>query len=180
MNWLTRLQYRPLDASALLVLALAAQDEDQRLAAQEEMPTGQRDHKAWMDARVDATRRIEDERFLKRLAIYGPTRVRWAAINNPRLTDQEFLARLVDEDPDSANGIEALDKIDKPDVVRRLAGNPHHSWQVTNRLASKMLDHDMVDDMAKALQDPVPKVRQLAADALKRIDPEAAAKAGER
>ena len=35
----------------------------------------------------------------------------------------------------------------------------------------------VVPVLVKALQDPVPKVRQLAADALKRIDPKAAAKA---
>lgn len=38
----------------------------------------------------------------------------------------------------------------------------------------------VVPVLVKALQDPVPKVRQLAADALKRIDPAAAAKAGVR
>ena len=154
MSWLTRLQDRPLDASALLVLAMTATDDDQRLAAQDEPPPGERDHAAWMARRVVATQRIEDEKFLKRLAIYGPEKVRWAAINNPRLTDQEFLARLVEEEPDEYSGAQALDKIDKPDLIRRLAHAPQHHWRVRSGLAQKLQDLGMVDDMTRALQDP--------------------------
>jgi hypothetical protein len=67
-----------------------------------------------------------------------------------------------------------------PEFVRAMQDD---NWGVRNNAAIALRYYPeqaqvVVPVLLKALQDPVPKVRQLAADALKRIDPGAAAKAG--
>jgi len=90
-----------------------------------------------------------------------------------------FFTRGEDENS-PLNQMEAGVKRDLlPEFIRAMQDD---DWGVRNNAAIALRYYPeqaqlVVPVLVKALQDPVPKVRQLAADALKRIDPAAAAKA---
>ncbi len=155
MIWLDRVAAKPLNKTAMAALVVIAdEDSDKRLAAQEEMPREQRDPAAWMKSRVDATGRITDKRFLKRLAVYAPKAIREAAVKNPALDDQEFLARVSQEDPEQEWGPakSALERVTDPAIIRRLAHDP--DVQMRRQMGDKLGDLGLSDDIHKIALDP--------------------------